>query len=124
MGQGAPPQPHPEDPLGFAAWLGCLVTALNLFPIGQLDGGHIFSGIRPEAVPFARWVTVGALLVGAVWWPLWALWLAAFSLVGAHATAEVRVEHHPPSRRAQLAAVAALAAFVLTFTPIPVGGLF
>ena len=124
LGEGAPPSAHPEDPLGFAAWLGCLLTALNLLPVGQLDGGHVLSGLFPEAGRPARWAVVAALLVAALWWPGWALWLVAFSLAGAQSSAEVRVAHRPPSRRARLCGVAALVAFVLTFTPLPIGGLF
>ncbi|MEQ1569713.1 MAG: site-2 protease family protein, partial [Myxococcota bacterium] len=29
------------DPVGYALWVGCLVTAMNLLPFGQLDGGHV-----------------------------------------------------------------------------------
>lgn len=38
LGEGVSINLHP---MGLAAWFGLIVTALNLFPIGQLDGGHI-----------------------------------------------------------------------------------
>ncbi|MEM2143364.1 MAG: site-2 protease family protein [Candidatus Thorarchaeota archaeon] len=37
-------------PIGFAAWVGCLVTSLNLFPVSQLDGGHALRAIVPARV--------------------------------------------------------------------------
>jgi membrane-associated protease RseP (regulator of RpoE activity) len=46
-------------PVAFAAWFGLLATALNLFPIGQLDGGHIsyaVLGSRSTVVTFAMMV--------------------------------------------------------------------
>ncbi|NWF96237.1 MAG: site-2 protease family protein [Candidatus Thorarchaeota archaeon] len=35
-------------PVGYAAWVGCLVTALNLFPTSQLDGGHALRALVPS----------------------------------------------------------------------------
>jgi len=65
-------------PIAFAGWVGLLITALNLFPIGQLDGGHILYGLlRRKAHTAARLVLIGtavAVLVGAFWYPALGNW--------------------------------------------------
>ncbi len=48
-------------PVGFAAWVGCLVTALNLFPSGQLDGGHALRAILDERLH--KYIGYGAIVV-------------------------------------------------------------
>lgn len=49
-------------PLGMAGWVGILITALNLIPIGQLDGGHILYALIGKR---SHYVSIG-LLLGAV----------------------------------------------------------
>lgn len=59
-------QPHQTvdlHPLAFAGWVGMLITALNLFPIGQLDGGHIlYALLRRNAHRVSSLVLGGALV--------------------------------------------------------------
>ncbi len=54
-------------PLAFAGWIGLFVTALNLIPIGQLDGGHIvFALVGPWHLIFSRFAFMALVLLG-VW---------------------------------------------------------
>lgn len=64
--------PAPENTVlmlhdvGFAGWVGLFVTALNLLPIGQLDGGHVsYAAFGPRSYLVARLTFVGLLIVCA-----------------------------------------------------------
>ncbi|TVQ91725.1 MAG: site-2 protease family protein [Deltaproteobacteria bacterium] len=117
--QGLAPPVSVLDPLGFAAWIGCLVTAMNLLPLGQLDGGHVVSALLPTWTRWIGWVVTIALLLGGLLWPGWAVWAVALHLMGARHAVPVRDPTVPPDSRARWVALGALVAFVLTFTPVP-----
>jgi len=54
--------PLTSPALSFAAWLGLLVTALNLFPVWQLDGGRIFRSIlSPRQHRIASYISIAVL---------------------------------------------------------------
>ena len=44
-----------------AAWVGMLITSMNLFPVGQLDGGHALFAISPKAHRKAAFATIAAV---------------------------------------------------------------
>lgn len=73
------------SPLAFAGWLGLFVTALNLLPVGQLDGGHIaraMFGSQAGAIigGIAMWTL---LLLGLFVWPGLLMWaLIVFLIAG------------------------------------------
>lgn len=105
-------------PVAWAGWAGLLITALNLIPAGQLDGGHILYslfGRRSRIVlPF---VLVALIILGTVWsgWWLWAFLI--FILGRSHA--EPLDQITPLDSRRKALAVFGLIVFVLVFTPIP-----
>lgn len=106
------------NPMAFAGWAGLLVTALNLIPAGQLDGGHALYGLlgnrARRAVPF---ILIALMLLGLVWsgWWLWALII--FLLGRAHAEPLDQITQLDSKRR--LLAALMLVVFFLVFTPVP-----
>jgi membrane-associated protease RseP (regulator of RpoE activity) len=108
-------------PVGFAAWVGLLVTTLNLVPAGQLDGGHVLYALLggPRARVAARLVSHALLAAGLFlsWsWLVW--WALSRFVVGLGHPPALREEPLDPARR--LVAWLSLVIFVLTFVPVPV----
>ena len=105
-------------PVAWAGWAGLLVTALNLIPAGQLDGGHVLYvllGRKSRAVlPF---ILVTLVVLGTVWsgWWLWAVLI--FLLGRVHAEPLDQITPLDPNRR--LIAILGLLIFFLVFAPVP-----
>jgi membrane-associated protease RseP (regulator of RpoE activity) len=106
-------------PVALAGWAGLLVTALNLLPVGQLDGGHVLYSLVGQRARVLTGPIIGLLLVlGVFFWQGWLLWAALIFVFG---------RSHPDPLddvtrldvRRKIVAVAVLCVFVLTFTPLP-----
>lgn len=122
---GSPPDGYSISlhPMAFAAWFGLLATALNLFPIGQLDGGHISYAVFGRKSSHLTLVMVGAAMVLTYFSPSWMVWtglmVAMLFIFGRHHPRTFD-EHEPLDRTRLLLALVALAMFVLCFTPAPI----
>jgi membrane-associated protease RseP (regulator of RpoE activity) len=119
----------------FAAWIGLLVTALNLLPLGQLDGGHTVFALFGKRARIINWVTLGGLLILGiaglaevqaripglenVGYSGWFMWLVLINFLGGpfHPPALDDVTELDPRRR--WIGYAVIAIFVLIFTPVP-----
>ncbi len=106
-------------PVAFAGWIGFFVTALNLLPLGQLDGGHIayaLLGRQSEKLAFLT-ATILAFL-GITFWTGWLFWaFVAFMLGFKHPPPMNDVTPLDPRRR--LLALGALLLLHCLITPVP-----
>ncbi len=106
-------------PVAFAGWVGLLITAFNLMPAGQLDGGHVLYAVigRWHSL-VARVTIVGLLLMGWFLWEGWFLWAFIVMLLGPH--------HSPPlddvtplDKGRIVVAALAMVIFILCVVPVP-----
>lgn len=110
-------------PMAFAAWFGMLATALNLFPIGQLDGGHItyaVFGRRSSKITMGAIGTAVGLTYFSRSWIVWTVMMVAMTLsMGPHHPRTID-EDEPLDRTRLWLALAAAVIFVLCFTHSPI----
>ena len=105
-------------PVALAAWVGLLVTALNLLPVGQLDGGHVLFALLGQRARRLFPVIVALTATLGVFWSGWWLWTFLILLLGRrYAEPLDMLTTLDPTRRAW--AWLGLLVWVLTFTPIP-----
>ncbi|MBY0504709.1 MAG: site-2 protease family protein [Bryobacteraceae bacterium] len=114
---GTPSTDIALHPVARAAWVGLFATALNLLPIGQLDGGHILYAWFGEAYQRRSWLFLALLVpLGFFWWPWW-IWAAILFWLG-RKHPYIHDEQTLDSHRRNWA-IAAVILFFLCFMPAP-----
>ena len=106
-------------PVALAGWAGLLVTALNLLPVGQLDGGHVVYSLLGQRAKALTWPVIGLLLVmGILFWQGWLLWAGLVFLFGqSHPTPLDEVTRLDTPQK--IVAISVLLVLVLTFSLLP-----
>jgi len=110
----------------FAAWVGLLVTALNLIPSGQLDGGHAIYAVLGKVVH--KWTGIIAFVVMSTLSVLGAVFFNSPSgfLIAIILAVMMRVRHPEPydqtplDAKRKVVAVLTLLIFVVCFAPFPI----
>jgi membrane-associated protease RseP (regulator of RpoE activity) len=106
------------SPVAWAGWAGLLVTALNLIPAGQLDGGHLIYVLRGRrAVKLVPFILGALFLLGFIWtgWWLWAFLIFIFGRFYAEPLDLIT----PLDPRRKALAILGVIIFLLVFTPVP-----
>ena len=105
-------------PIAFAGWIGMLITALNLMPVGQLDGGHIIYAIAPGKHSAIGKIFFAGLFPLGYFWPGWFFWAAMIALMG-FKTAPLKEDVGKLRLTHVVLGSISMVIFILTFIPIP-----
>jgi len=122
---GSPPDGYSINlhPMAFGAWFGLLATALNLIPIGQLDGGHISYAVLGRRSSEVTLVMIGVAVLLAYTsasWIVWTILMIGMLLVFGRHHPRTFDEHEPLDRTRLALAVVALIILIVCFTPVPI----
>ncbi|MBT5257715.1 MAG: site-2 protease family protein [Nitrospina sp.] len=107
-------------PLALAGWVGLFVTAINLFPIGQLDGGHILYALIGEKSKIWAKCFFAFLLFLVYFWPNWGVWAILLLVITRFKSAPLEDEEVLLQKNHKIAGYAAIVILLLTFVPVPI----
>ncbi len=118
MFPGVPVENIYLHPVARGAWVGVLATALNLLPIGQLDGGHILYAFIGSRMKYLSWAFVAAFIpMGYFYSHSWWAWAVVLFFLGMKHPS--LVDPSPIGVGRTKLGVVALVVFLLCFTPSP-----
>jgi membrane-associated protease RseP (regulator of RpoE activity) len=109
-----------ESPTFMAAWFGLLVTALNLLPIGQLDGGHVLRAVAGRRQPIVSAIVLALAAASGFWGPTWIAFAAIVAIFIGIRHPPVENDDEPLDFGRQMVALLCIAVFLLCFSLVPV----
>ncbi len=122
-----PPSLVSLSPLALAGWVGILVTAINLLPAGQLDGGHVFRALFGDRSRYLSYAVVIVLLgIGLYFYYGWIIFAILVLFLGARHPPPLNDQSPLDAKRYVVGAFVAgvlLTGFVLTPLASPPGDL-
>jgi membrane-associated protease RseP (regulator of RpoE activity) len=111
------------NPIAFAGWIGMFVTAMNLIPIGQLDGGHIAYALFGKWYNLiARLALITLVIIGIWGWEVWLFWALIILILGIRHPSPID-PFQPLDIKRKLIAWLSMIILVITFIPVPFSGL-
>jgi membrane-associated protease RseP (regulator of RpoE activity) len=106
-------------PFAYAGWVGLFVTALNLLPVGQLDGGHVVYAVFGNKSKSVSWISIGLLAALAIFYnPGWLTLVILLLIFGRRHPQPYDTETPLDSKRKIIACIV-LVIFILSFIPAP-----
>ena len=106
-------------PLAYAGWLGMFFTALNLLPMGQLDGGHVVYSMfgRKRSLLVARVFFVALIVLGFDWVGWW-VWAGLVLIMGLRHP-PILNEATPLEPKHRLIGYVSIVILIVTLVPVP-----
>jgi membrane-associated protease RseP (regulator of RpoE activity) len=105
-------------PVAYAGWVGLFVTALNLIPIGQLDGGHVFYSLFGRIAKKTTIVFLAGFAVLTIFYPGWGLLFVLLLFFG-RSHPETIDSITPLDVNRRLLGYIIFIIFLISFTPVP-----